>query len=145
MASPSPLVTPVIRTVFWSLAFFIAPDSKLSSRKRRIETGRSAPSARIQGRPNLPKNSRQSLRSKMRIQTARIGQHPNQRIANPFLLRTHFGGGALECHSISAHAQHCHRSRPISSHLFLEDLPTGNELLPAEFVRSQRSSLDQIG
>ena len=79
------------------------------------------------------------------VETARVGQHPDERAGQAILLRSKNGAGAIERGSIGADADHRDDAGLIAPYLAFEPLPACSKLIGPELVSGNSGAGDEIG
>src|SRR5581483_1244517 len=81
----------------------------------------------------------------IRVESARLRQQPQARIADALLLRPDRRARSREADAIRADANDRHPARSIAAHLALEPLVSVDELVARQLRGSRRRARDEIG
>src|SRR6185436_4375017 len=81
----------------------------------------------------------------MRVETARVREHPQARLAEAFGLRAECRVRSIECGAIGADADNGDDPRTIAADLALERPASGPQFVVIEFSGSGRRSGNEVG
>src|SRR5215475_9496499 len=97
------------------------------------------------GQTKLVEQPRQMCGLVVRIQSARVRQHPETRVCELLRLKAESGLRTVECGSIGCQTDDGRESRLVTPYLALEAFRTTFQFVAGQLVRRRGRTIDQIG